>query len=127
MSPEQATGDNVDGRSDLYSLGLTAYFALTGRPAITGDTTGKILARQITEQIAPIQTVRGDVPTALAAAIDRCVMKDAAERFQTGEELVETIDAAKLSGPEIPPRSRCRFGCCSRSSARCRWSWCSSC
>jgi eukaryotic-like serine/threonine-protein kinase len=102
MSPEQATGDNVDGRSDLYSLGLTAFFALTGRPAITGDTTGKVLARQITEQVPPIQTVRTDTPKALAAAIDRCVMKDAADRFQTGEELVETIDAAKLSGPEIP-------------------------
>jgi serine/threonine-protein kinase len=102
MSPEQATGDNVDGRSDLYSLGLTAYFALTGRPAITGDTTGKVLARQITEQVPPIQSVRADVPPALAAAIDRCVMKDAADRFQTGEELVETLDAAKLSGPEIP-------------------------
>src|ERR1043166_8607431 len=47
MSPEQATGDRVDGRSDLYALGLTAWFALTGRPPITGDTTGKLLARQI--------------------------------------------------------------------------------
>jgi serine/threonine-protein kinase len=102
MSPEQATGDHVDGRSDLYSLGLTAFFALTGRPAITGDTTGKVLARQITEQVAPIQALRPDVPAALAAAIDRCVMKDPAERFQTGEELVETLDASKLSGPEIP-------------------------
>src|SRR4051812_17385582 len=102
MSPEQATGDDVDGRSDLYSLGLTAFYALTGRPAITGDTTGKILARQITEQLPAIQSIRGDVPAALAAAVDRCVMKDAAERFQTGEELVETLDAAKLSGPEIP-------------------------
>src|SRR3954471_3085226 len=93
MSPEQATGDNVDGRSDLYSLGLTAFYALTGRPAITGDTTGKILARQITEQLPPIQSIRTDVPQALADAIDRCVMKDPAERFQTGEELVETLDA----------------------------------
>jgi serine/threonine-protein kinase len=102
MSPEQATGDHVDGRSDLYSLGLTAFYALTGRPVITGDTTGKVLARQITEQVAPIQSLRAEVPAALAAAIDRCVMKDAADRFQTGEELVETLDASKLSGPEIP-------------------------
>lgn len=58
MSPEQATGDDIDGRSDLYSLGLTAYFALTGRPAITGDTTGKVLARQITEMVPPIQERR---------------------------------------------------------------------
>ncbi|MEP6622550.1 MAG: serine/threonine-protein kinase, partial [bacterium] len=102
MSPEQATGDSVDGRSDLYALGLTAYFALSGRLAISGDTTGKILARQITEQLPPMQSIRADVPQALGDAIDRCVMKDPAERFQTGEELVETLDAAKLSGPEIP-------------------------
>jgi serine/threonine-protein kinase len=102
MSPEQATGDDVDGRSDLYSLGLTAWFALTGKPAITGDTTGKVLARQITEKLLPIQSVRGDAPAALAAAIDRCVAKEPADRFQTGEELVDTLDAAKLSGPEIP-------------------------
>src|ERR1043165_1157775 len=85
MSPEQATGDNVDGRSDLYSLGLTAYFALTGRPAITGDTTGKVLARQITEQLPPVQSVRSDLPTPLAGAIDRCVLKDPGERFATAE------------------------------------------
>jgi serine/threonine-protein kinase len=102
MSPEQATGDNVDGRSDLYSLGLTAHFALTGRPAITGDTTGRILARQITEPIPPMASVRDDVPAELAAAIDRCVEKDPANRFRTAEELVETLDVAKLSGPEIP-------------------------
>ncbi|MDQ2665079.1 MAG: serine/threonine protein kinase [Gemmatimonadota bacterium] len=102
MSPEQATGDTVDGRSDLYALGLTAYFALRGYPAISGDTTGKILARQITEELPPMQSLRTDVPLALGEAIDRCVMKDPAERFQTGEELVETLDAAKLSGPEIP-------------------------
>ncbi|MEO5568839.1 MAG: serine/threonine-protein kinase [Gemmatimonadaceae bacterium] len=102
MSPEQATGDNVDGRSDLYALGLTAHFALTGRPAFTGDTTGKILARQITEELPPMQSVRGDVPSALGEAIDRCVMKDPADRFQTGEALVDTLDAAKLAGAEIP-------------------------
>ena len=102
MSPEQATGDIVDGRSDLYALGLTAYFALTGRPAISGETTGRVLARQLTEQLPPMQSVRLDVPPALGQAIDRCVMKDPADRFQTGEELVETLDAAKLSGPEIP-------------------------
>ncbi|CAN5282682.1 hypothetical protein BH09GEM1_BH09GEM1_02100 [soil metagenome] len=102
MSPEQATGDTVDGRSDLYALGLTAYFALTGHPAISGGTTGKILARQITEPLPPMQSVRTDVPPALGDAIDRCVMKDPDERFQTGEELVETLDAAKLSGPVIP-------------------------
>jgi hypothetical protein len=102
MSPEQATGDHVDGRSDLYSLGLTAHFALTGRPAFSGDTTGKVLARQITEPLPPAQSIRSDLPAPLAAAIDRCVVKDPAGRFQAAEELVETIDASRLATPEIP-------------------------
>ena len=102
MSPEQATGESVDGRSDLYSLGLTAYFALIGKPAMSGDTTARILARQISEAVPPMITVRADLPPALAEAIDRCVAKDPAERFPSAEALVESLDAAQLAAPEIP-------------------------
>jgi len=102
MSPEQATGDQVDGRSDLYSLGLVAHFAATGRPAVTGDTTGKILARQITEALAPIHNLRPDLPAPLAEAIDRCAAKDPSHRFQRAEALVEAIDLAQLAEPQVP-------------------------
>ena len=102
MSPEQATGDHVDGRSDLYSLGLAAYFALTGRPAVRGDTTGQVLARQITEPLPDIRVERGDVPAPLVQAIEHCTAKDPAGRFPNAEALVEAIDAARLSGPVIP-------------------------
>jgi hypothetical protein len=102
MSPEQASGDMVDGRSDLYSLGLTAYYAATGRTVVTGETTQKILARQLTERVPPIETLRSDLPSALAAAIDHCVEKDPADRFATAEALVEAIDAAQLVEREIP-------------------------
>jgi len=102
MSPEQASGDVVDGRSDLYSLGLTAYFAATGRPAVTGENTQQILARQLTEAVSPVEQARPDLPAALAAAIDRCIQKDPAERFQTAEALVDALDAAQLAEPEIP-------------------------
>ncbi len=102
MSPEQASGDVVDGRSDLYALGLTAHFAVTGRTAVTGDSTQKILVKQLTEPLAPIAESRPDLPSALAAAIDRCVQKDPAHRFPTAEALVEEIDAAQLAEPEIP-------------------------
>lgn len=102
MSPEQASGDIVDGRSDLYSLGLTAHFAASGRVAVTGESTQKILVKQLTELVSPIAEVRGDLPPALSEAIDRCVAKDPAERFKTAEALVEAIEAAQLSEPEIP-------------------------
>ncbi len=106
MSPEQATGDHVDGRSDLYSLGLTAYFALTGAPAVSGDTTGKILARQIADVLPPMKSRRPDLPPALGEAIDRCVAKDPNARFANAEGLVEALDAAQLAAPEIPTAIR---------------------
>jgi hypothetical protein len=102
MSPEQATGDNVDGRSDLYSLGLVALFALMARPVITGDSTQQIIVRQLTETIPPSRSLRADIPAALADAIDICVRKDPSERFANAESLVESLDRAQLAAPEIP-------------------------
>ena len=102
MSPEQASGDAVDGRSDIYSLGLVALFALTGRPAITGDSTQKILVKQLTELPSSAASLRADLPPALAAAIDKCVAKLPDQRFATAESLVEVLDNARLSAPEIP-------------------------
>jgi hypothetical protein len=102
MSPEQASGDEVDGRSDLYSLGLTAHFALTGFPPMAGATTGKILAKQITERLPRLITLRPDAPPPLGDAIDRCIEKDPAARFNTAELLVDALDVAQLAQPDIP-------------------------
>ncbi|MEO7363128.1 MAG: serine/threonine-protein kinase, partial [Gemmatimonadaceae bacterium] len=102
MSPEQASGDEVDGRSDLYSLGLTMMFAATGKIAVTAETTQKVLVKQLTESLPSVATLRADLPDVLVAAIDRCVLKDPSERFETAEALVETLDAAKLVAPEVP-------------------------
>jgi hypothetical protein len=102
MSPEQASGDHVDGRSDLYSLGLVALFALTGRAIITGETTQQIIVRQLTETLPPAKSLRADTPAALAEAIDRCVMKEPGARFANAEALVEALDRAQLAAPEIP-------------------------
>jgi serine/threonine protein kinase len=65
MSPEQASGDVVDGRSDLYSLGLVALFALTGRPAISGESTQQILVKQLTETPPAAVSLRPDLPESL--------------------------------------------------------------
>ena len=102
MSPEQASGDHVDGRSDLYSLGLVAWYAVTGAYAISGDTTQKVLVKQLTETLPPVTSARDDLPAPLADAIDRLLRKDPNERFATAESLVEAIDAAQLSAPEVP-------------------------
>ncbi len=102
MSPEQAAGEEVDGRSDLYSLGLMAWFAMVGRNAVFGDSTQRILVKQLTEPIPPLASVRSDLPAALCDAIDRCCMKEADDRFQTAESLVEALDATQLATPDVP-------------------------
>ena len=102
MSPEQASGDNVDGRSDIYSLGLVALFAITGRPPITGETTQQVIVRQLTEALPPAASLRPDLPPALCDAIDRCVAKEPSARFASAESLVEALDNARLAPPEIP-------------------------
>jgi eukaryotic-like serine/threonine-protein kinase len=102
MSPEQATGDVIDGRSDLYSLGLVAWFALTGRTAMEGETTQQVLVRQITEVLPPMGSERPDIPQALAVTIDRCLAKEPSQRFDDAAALVNALEQAELAGPEIP-------------------------
>lgn len=102
MSPEQATGDEVDGRSDLYSLGLTIIFAVTGANAVQADTAQKVLLKQLTVNLEPIATLRADLPDALSQAIDRCVMKNPADRFENAESLVDALDNSQLTVTEIP-------------------------
>ena len=106
MSPEQASADAVDGRSDLYSLGLVAFFAATGRTAMEGPSSQRILVRQLTEPVPPLASERPGLPEPLTAAIDRCVAKDPADRFASAEALVEAIDQAQLAAPEIPIQIR---------------------
>jgi eukaryotic-like serine/threonine-protein kinase len=102
MSPEQAAGESVDGRADLYSLGLVMWFGLSGRVAVTGDTTQRILVKQLTEAVPPLASVRPDVPASLGAVVDQCCAKEADDRFASAEALVEALDAAQLTAPEIP-------------------------
>ena len=94
MSPEQATGERVDARSDIYSLGIVLYQMLAGAPPFDGDSAQSILMKQATAEPVPIRRLRADVPPGLAAVIDRTLAKDPAERFQTAAELSQAIGAA---------------------------------
>src|SRR5881296_3659808 len=64
MSPEQATGDRVDARSDIYSLGILLYQMLTGAPPFDGESAQAVLMKQATADPVPIRRLRGDVPAA---------------------------------------------------------------
>ena len=106
MSPEQATGEALDARSDLYSLGVVAFFALAGRLPFESATAHGFLTAHVTKPAPSIGAVRPDIPPALANAVDRLLQKDAGSRFQTGEELADALDPLRSARREIPPAIR---------------------
>jgi predicted Ser/Thr protein kinase len=91
MSPEQAAGAPVDGRSDLYSLGVTAFFALTGRfPFDAADAQGLLVQREMMPA-PPIASLRSGMPSALAVTIDRCLAKEPADRLASAADLADAV------------------------------------
>ena len=92
MSPEQADGEtDVDGRSDIYSLGCVLYELLVGDPPFTGSTSGAVLARQISGKVMPIRALRPAVPVAIERAVLRTLEKLPTDRYQKAEELGEAL------------------------------------
>ncbi len=106
MSPEQATGEPIDSRSDLYSLGVVAFFALTGRLPFESSTAHGYLTAHITKPAPLMASIRPDIPPVLASAVDRLLQKDPTQRFQKGEELAEALDPLRAARREIPPPIR---------------------
>ncbi|MBL0173231.1 MAG: serine/threonine protein kinase [Gemmatimonadaceae bacterium] len=94
MSPEQSSGDPLDGRSDLYSLGCVGFFALSGQLPFDGQSPQGILVAHATKEPPSLRSVAPQVPTPLAAVIDRCLRKAPVERFATGEELADALGKA---------------------------------
>lgn len=95
MSPEQAAGEvDVDGRSDLYALGVLGYYMLSGVLPFDGRSYAEITMKHLTEQAAPLSSVTRGVPKLLVAAIERCLMKEPARRWQRARDLHASLTAA---------------------------------
>ena len=91
MSPEQALGkNNIDARTDIYSLGSLAYFLLTGQPPFSRDSAMEMLVAHVHEPPAPLTELRPELPVDLQEVILRCLQKDAEQRFQD----VDSLDRA---------------------------------
>jgi serine/threonine-protein kinase len=101
MSPEQAVGDAVDARSDIYSLGVVAYYALSGQLPFQAMTEQGFLAQHIAEPAPPLATVAPLVPPRLAKIVDRCLAKEPWARFADAPALVQAT-AEAVEPPPVP-------------------------
>ena len=109
MSPEQAAGDpDIDGRSDIYSLGVTAYEMLTGSPPFVGLPARAMLAARMSTLPPRISTVRADVPPVLDDLIMRCLAADPADRPTTAQDVVDTLEGHGLKSGEFAQIGRPR-------------------
>src|SRR2546425_4281740 len=106
MSPEQACGEPVDARSDLYSLGATLFYALTGRAPFEAANVPAILTKHVYEPAPLLQTLRPEVPTKLAAVVDRLLRKAPPERFQTADDLARVAGEVRGRDFRAPPLVR---------------------
>jgi serine/threonine-protein kinase len=107
MSPEQISGEReLDGRSDIYSLGCVTYEMLAGRPPFTGMSAHAIMSRHTTEPVPNVRTVREEVPQVVSDAITKALAKDPAERFATAADFATALEeprAVYVSGPVDAP------------------------
>jgi predicted Ser/Thr protein kinase len=100
MSPEQCAGDTLDGRSDLYALGVVGFLALSGRLPFEGDIPQAIIVAHATRNPPPLGSYAPEVPAALASVIDCCLQKNPADRYANGEALAEALNKAMESVPQ---------------------------
>ena len=105
MAPEQARGEVLDHRADLFSLGSVLYAMGTGRSPFRAESTVAVLRRVCEDTPRPIREVNPEVPDWLAAIVERLHAKDPADRFQTAAEVAELLarHLARLQQPSLPP------------------------
>ena len=106
MSPEQGANEPLDGRSDIYSLGVVGYVAVSGRLPFEAASVPELIVRQSIDTAPSLMSVAPGVPSALAAAVDRCLDRDPSRRFPDGETLAAALAPSPDARSALPPMLR---------------------
>ena len=110
MSPEQATGQSVDQRSDLFSLGSVIYFMCTGRPPFRAEHALAILSRIRHDAHRPVDEVNREIPAELAEIVDQLLAKEPHQRFRDATAVEQTLESllARMQNGKRAPHIRWR-------------------
>ncbi len=110
MSPEQVNGDAVDGRSDLYSVGVTLYQAATGRLPFQAENEYQLMRAQVNQAPPAPSELKPDLPSGLSDIILRALAKDPGHRYQTADEFRLALEPFRQEAIDLPTRTYAGLG-----------------
>lgn len=103
MSPEQIQGQELDGRADIYALGVMLFEMITGERPYKADSAPMMIVKQMTESIPKLQTINPDLPRSYDAVLDRATAKNRDMRPRSAKELAQMLAAAMADPNYVPP------------------------
>ena len=105
MSPEQASGNEIDARSDIFSFGVVLYEMIAGRRPFEGGGIAELIESTRLKSIVPLRDVRPDVAADLETIVDKCLERDREKRFQSASSVIDEIRRARFVSESFPSRS----------------------